>query len=309
MRICVVGPGALGSIFAALLADAGHDVSLLAGREAYVEAARKHGGIRLVHEGVERVVNLHITCDPTEIAPVNLALVLVKSTHTAAIAPKLKQLLAPGGLVLTLQNGLTSAGILAEHVGAEHLLVGTTTAGGTLLEPGYVSHTQNGDNFIGWYLGPESRQPFELVEAIARLLHEAGFSCHAEADMRLRVWEKLLVNIGINAVAALTGALPGQIRTWPPTLALSLAAIAEAMLVARAEGVALRADFPERFSKAGKDGRNRPSMWQDVQAKRPTEIMAINGAIGALARKHGIACPVNDTLVALIQTIECGYQA
>ncbi len=305
MNICIVGPGALGTIFGALLKGQGHEVSLLAGRQAYVDAVEKNKGVVLKSNNGEKTVAVDMYCDTAKISPADLVIVLVKATQSANIAKILPSITKADGYVLTLQNGgLGNAQMIEKEFPKERLLIGTTSAGGTLLEPGVVFHTQNGNSFIGPYAGA----PMEKVAEIAKVLNDADFPTEAEENMVSRMWEKLLNNVAINALAALTNTVPGQIKSNEDSFAIAKAAALEAIAVAKAEGVEFDGPaFIEKFSVIGKDANNRPSMWQDVGAKRKTEIDHINGAIYRLGQKHGIPTPINFTLTSLIKTLEANY--
>ncbi|MEW6487572.1 MAG: 2-dehydropantoate 2-reductase, partial [Thermodesulfobacteriota bacterium] len=256
--------------------------------------------------GQTRDVPVRAVSDPAAAGPADLVLVMVKAPHTASAAGSLGPLLGPRTAVLTLQNGLGAADVLARALGAERLLVGVTAQGATLLSPGEVRHGGTGETLLGPF-GPQSPDP----EPFAAALSGAGLPARAVADPWPAVWRKLAVNCGINAVAALTGHRNGRIPEIPEAAAVLSDAVREAAAVARAAGVNLgdpTALVEAVLAVARATGANRASMGQDVDARRPTEIDFINGAVVREGERRAVPTPVNRTLTRLVKALEAGFR-
>jgi 2-dehydropantoate 2-reductase len=303
MKTAVIGAGAMGSLFGGLLTESGVAVWLLDIWEAHINTLNQ-SGLTIEREGVTRVVRPNAVTDPQSIGQVDLVIVFVKSTHTAAAARTAAGLVRPDGLVLTLQNGMGNADILGQAVKPDKVLAGTTSHGATMLGPGRVRHAGIGPTQIGlWAAGDPAP-----AQKVARILTGAGIETEVTDDIHARVWHKLFINVGINAITALTGIHNGQILDLATTRDLSQKAVEEAMAVARAKGIKVEEDVVAHvFKIAEATAANRSSMGQDVDYRRPTEINAINGAVVREARQSGLATPVNETLSALVQTLEFHY--
>ena len=303
MKIAIIGAGAMGSLFGALLAESGAQVWLFDVWEEHVRNINKNG-LHVEREGKTRGVELKATTNTDDMGKVELIIIFVKSPQTANAAETAKTLMGRQTLVLTLQNGMGNADIIAETIDPNKVVAGTTSHGATLLGPGHIRHAGIGPTVIGMWAGEDMTS----VSSIVQLLNKAGIETEAVEDVKRIVWDKLLVNVGINAVTALTGIKNGQLLDLEVTRELSKSAVEEAMAVAQAQGVPVREDSVQHvLVVAEATGPNRSSMGQDVDQKRLTEIGAINGIIVKEGKKAGIATPVNFTLTALIETLQAHY--
>jgi 2-dehydropantoate 2-reductase len=303
MKIAMIGAGAMGSLFGTLLAEAGETVTLLDIHKDHVDAINTHG-LLIEKGGQRRTVRIPATTDAERIGPVDLALVFVKSTHTADAAQTATRLAGKTGLVLTLQNGMGNAEMLAKALDPERVNAGTTAHGATFLGPGAIRHAGEGETVIG----PWTATGKGGAETIAGLFNGAGIATRAVADVHSVLWAKLFVNVGINAITALTGIKNGQLLDLEQTRQLAREAVNEAVAVARVQGIAIQGDPVEKVVQiAESTGPNRSSMGQDVDQRRLTEISAINGFVVRMAKQAGIAVPVNRTLTALIETLQAHY--
>jgi 2-dehydropantoate 2-reductase len=307
MKIAVIGAGAMGSLFGALLAEKGHAVHLVDIWKEHVHAVNANGLSIEGQKGV-RTVALKAFSDPKDIADIDLALIFVKAAQTKAAAKSARDIIGQNGSVLTLQNGMGNADAITNVVAEDRVLAGTTAHGATLLDPGHIRHAGVGPTVLGaWSPSPDGDRN---AAAVAAAFNAAGIETSVAPDVRQVVWEKLLVNVGINAITALTGIKNGELIDLPITRRLSRAAVEEAMQVAEARGVIVREDAPEHVLQVARaTAANRSSMGQDVDNQRITEIAAINGAVVAEAAKVGIQVPVNQTLFALVETLQAHYQA
>jgi len=305
MKIAVVGAGAMGSLFGALLAESGKEVWLFDIWSDHIKAVNENG-LCVEREGKTRIVRMNATVDPSKIGQADLVIIFVKSTQTAPAAETAAGLLGAGGLAMTLQNGMGNADIIADTIDPARILAGATSHGATVLGPGNIRHAGKGPTIIGsWSTSGEGQN---RVEKVADMFTRAGIETEAVADVRSVIWEKLLVNIGINAVTALTGIKNGQLLDVEATRKLSRCAVEEAVTVARAQGVKVRDDAADHvFKIAEATAANRSSMGQDVDNKRQTEIGAINGFIVREAERLCLKTPVNVTLTGLIETIQAHY--
>ena len=304
MKVAVVGAGAMGSLFGGLLAEAGAEVWLIDIWAAHVDAVNKQG-LEIEREGRTRTIRLQATMDPETISNCDLVIVFVKSTHTGDAALTAKRIAGPQGLVLTLQNGMGNADRIAKDVNPSNVIAGTTSYGATMLGPGKIRHAGVGLTTIGmWHNGEGDK-----AEKVAAFFSKAGIETKVAPDVRSIVWGKLLINVGINAITALTGIKNGELLDLEATIALSRAAVEEAVRVAEAQDIDVRKDGVDHALEVARaTGKNRSSMGQDVDNKRLTEIKAINGVVVKEAERLGIPAPVNHTLTALVETLQAHYK-
>jgi len=306
MKIAVVGAGAMGSLFGALLAESGNDVWLYDVWVEHVETINKNG-LTIERQGKSRTLKINATTDPEIIGAVELVIIFVKSIHTASAAETAARLAGSDGVVMTLQNGMGNADILSEFIDPDRVLAGTTSHGATMLGPGSIRHAGVGATTIGTWAGTE--QGHLRACTLGDIFTRIGIETQAVDDVRSVLWNKLLINVGINAITALTAIKNGQILDLDITRVLSRNAVEEAMNVARELKIDVRSDAVDHvYAVAEATAANRSSMGQDVDHKRPTEIGTINGFIVREARRLGIQTPVNETLTALIQTLEHHYR-
>jgi len=304
MKVAVVGAGAMGSLFGGLLAEAGAEVWLIDIWEAHMDAVNQRG-LEIEREGQTRTVYLQATTDPGVVEKCDLVIVFVKSTHTGDAALTAKKIAGHKGLVLTLQNGMGNADRIAQDVDPLNVIAGTTSYGATMLGPGKIRHAGIGLTTIGmWHNGDADK-----VETVAAFFTEAGIETEVAADVRSIVWGKLLINVGINAITALTGIKNGELLDLEATVDLSRAAVEEAIAVAKAQHIDVRKDVVAHVLEVARaTGGNRSSMGQDVDNRRLTEIGAINGVVVKEAERLGMPAPVNRTLMALVETLQAHYE-
>ena len=298
-RICVVGCGAMGGLFAAHLAQLPElEVWAYDVLEAHV-AAINRDGLRLTGE-VELVGRVRARTDPTEIPACRFGIVSTKSTFTRpailASAP-----LFTHGAVCSVQNGIGNEEMIAEH--APHVMRGVTLSAGRLAGPGIVEVEGLGPTWIGPF--EPLPTPIGEVAELAALLQRSGMETHGLEDARGPQWTKLLFNCATNPLCALTGLTHGQLIDQAPTRRLAGELIGEGRAVADALGITLDGDPDVLVDTAGRANHDhRPSMLQDVDAHRPTEIGAINGGLVAAARECGVQVPRNEVIVDLIAGLE-----
>jgi len=307
LKICVLGAGALGCAIGGVLTEAGHEVWLINRNTAQVEAMSQRGLV-LRSDGIDRTVRVRVVTTAAGVSPASgpadLLIVLVKSFHTAEAMHSALGLLGPETVVLSLQNGLGHVDILAGIVGGERVLAGKTYAGGTQLAPGYVeAGTRGKRTLIGEPAGGLSAR----ATAIAGAFSAAGLDTTVSDNIMGVAWDKLLINVATGALSAITRLTYGGLYSVPEVEACALAAVAEAMAVARASGVTLSIDNPAQawqIASAGLPYEFKASMLQSLEKGSVTEVDYINGAVVRQGALCGVPTPVNQTLVAAIKGIE-----
>ena len=301
MKIAVIGAGAMGSLFGAYLSKAGESVAVVDIWPEHIQAIQTQGLI-LEETSGEQNIPLSATTGLDMLDPVDLLILFVKSAATRLAATSAAAVLKHGGRILTLQNGLGNAETIAEVIGAERVLVGTTAQGATMLGPGRVRHAGQGDTHIG----PLSGGVDQFCHEVAATLSRAGLPTFVEADVRSLVWGKLVINAGINALTALLRLRNGQLAEQPETRQLLTLAVEEAVQVAKTAGIQLPYSDPvgKVLSVAIATKQNQSSMLQDILRGATTEIAVINGAIVREGERLGVATPVNRTLTLLVQALE-----
>ncbi len=305
MRVCIVGCGAVGSLFAANLARL-DDVEVWAydAARAHVDAINEHG-LRLSGAG-DVVGRLRATSDARELPACDFGIVATKAMHTEAAIRATAHAFA-GGCVATVQNGLGNEEVLAAHVA--RVIRGTTFPAGKLVAPGHVQWDVQGDTT----LGPFEPQPAPTAE-IARLADacsRGGMPTHAVADARGPQWRKVIFNAATNPVGALAGLAHGRVCERPDLRALVSGLVDEGKAVAAAQGIELDSDPEALIDHAAKPEvayDHKASMLQDVEARRPTEIDYLNGGIVRFGSEHGVPTPLNHAIWALVKGVEQSWQ-
>jgi 2-dehydropantoate 2-reductase len=301
MRVCIVGCGAVGSLFAANLATL-DDVEVWAyDLDRDHVAAINERGLRLSGAG-EVVGRLRATVDAAELPACDFGIVATKSMHTSAALEATAHAFRDGS-VCSVQNGVGNEEVIAEHV--ERVVRGTTFPAGRLVEPGHVQWDVQGDTTIGPF--EPSPAPLAEVERLAEACTRAGMPTEAVADARGPQWRKLIFNAATNPVGALTGLTHGRVCEDPALRRLVSALVDEGKTVAAAQGIELDADPEELIDYAARPEvayDHKASMLQDVEARRKTEIDYLNGGIARYGREHGVPTPLNDAVTALVKGLE-----
>ena len=300
----MLGAGALGSAIGGTLALGGSDVTLVDLYKAHVDAVNA-GGLKLREGDVEVTVRIKAVTDCDALDVADLVIVLVKSFHTrAAIEAAAPHVVGNDTVVMSLQNGMGHEEILAEAVGHAHVMAGKTYVGGVFLEPGRViAGTRDKETLIGELDGTISVR----AQAIASEFQKAGLRTIVSNNIVGTMWDKLLVNVATGALAGITRLTYGDLYSVPEIEACALAAVDEAMAVAKAHGVTLSVREPREAWRKASEGLPRDfktSMLQSLEKRSVTEIDFINGVVVRAGAKVGIPTPVNSTLVACMKGIE-----
>lgn len=307
MRIAILGGGgAMGGLFGGWLAEAGQDVTLVDVSAAAVDAINRDGIAIEEKDGTVRTMRVPATRDPGSVGIVDLVVTFTKCYHTeAAVRSALPTMMGEATSVLSLQNGWGNADRIAAVVGTLRVMVGVTYHSATLLAPGRVKHPGTGATYVGELDGALS----DRLARVAAAFTQAGFETVATPRVLDEVWKKLALNACTLPTAALLRFTADQLAAHDGTMALMAALLDEVVAVAAAQGIAL--DRAERWEAITGLLRRavggRPSMLQDVEARRRTEIDVINGAIADAGRRLRIATPCNDTMVCLVRALEESY--
>jgi 2-dehydropantoate 2-reductase len=301
MRIGVIGAGGTGGLYGGLLARAGHEVSFLA-RGAHLAAIQDRGLTVQSADFGTFSVPAHASDDPAELGQSELVLFAVKTYDLPSAAQAAASMTTPNGHVLTLQNGLDAPDQLADVVGRERVLIGTTALETTILEPGVIGHLTPGHLInVARYTGP----PSEAVERTVNALKEAGMNANAALDGHRALWEKAFILIPMATLTSLCQSSIGPIRDLPETRALSAALLREVGEVARACGhdlaplEARALDMLDRIPYTMK-----ASMARDFERGRRTELDALTGALVRFADRHGLEIPTTRAAYAVLKLRE-----
>ncbi|MEM1518408.1 MAG: 2-dehydropantoate 2-reductase [Nitrososphaerota archaeon] len=301
MEILVVGAGALGLLISGLIAHNGGHVTLYSRRPEAIEHISKKG-IRIITDNEEYVVRVKCIASIQKDNYYELAIVTVKSYDTETIAKLLAEKLNSQTFVLSLQNGLGNAEILASHLGKERVFPGITTQASTRLGINEVYHAFNGLTIIGEYDGP----PTERVRRIADFLSNNGVTCIVSENIWREIWFKVMVNSVINPLTAIMKIKNEGLLKISSIELLIKDILSEIISVAKLYGYEFNLnECYEKIIKIIQDTRNnKSSMLQDIENKRRTEIDSLNGMITKLAEMHGLETPLNRALTIFVKGIE-----
>jgi 2-dehydropantoate 2-reductase len=301
MRIAILGSGAVGGFYGALLARQGHDVSFIA-RGAHLDAIRSHG-LRIRGAVGNFAARGRVESDPSRLGEMDLVIVAVKTYDNDTALPMLAAMAGPRTTVLTLQNGVDSVDEVAAAVGRDHVLGGSTYVATAIAEPGVIEQTGTHRRIVFGEVTGGTGAPSARVNAIAQIMREADIQAEPVADARPSLWEKFVY---LAPFAGFTGAarLPiGPLRDQPGFFDLALRACAEVASVARAEGIALPEDLPQRLRVYidALPASTRSSLLIDLQSGKRIEVESLQGSVVRRAAAAGIDVPIMQTLYAVLK--------
>jgi 2-dehydropantoate 2-reductase len=304
MKVCIIGCGAVGSLFAAHLAKAGEaEVWAYDVWKEHTDAIRAHG-LRLTG-AAEFTAPLNATSNPSELPRCDYGIVATKAIHTRNAISQVAHVFDDKSAVCSVQNGVGNEEIIAEHV--KCVIRGTTFPAGHPVAPGHVGYDIKGDTWVGPF--EPTHTPMAKVKELADLITRSGMNTIALPDARGAQWTKLIFNAATNPVGALTLLHHGAATRFAPTGQLFNDLIAEGEAVARKLGIELHGDPRQLVQKgASAPGKHRASMLQDVMAKRQTEVDFMNGAIVHWGEKVGVPTPLNRAIWELIKGLEHAWK-
>lgn len=302
MKIVIIGAGAMGCLYGGKLsAVPGNEVYLLDVWKDHIDAINQTG-LMMEEKESELVYSVKAETDATKVGICDLAIIFVKSTLTDVAVRSNRAVFGPETVTLTLQNGLGNLELIAQEIGRENLLAGTTAHGALMLGPGRMRHTGFGKTVIGEIDGKKTERVARIVEA----MEKAGLETDLSENVLGLVWDKLLVNVGINAITGITKLQNGQLVEYPEINDILERAVEEAVAVAKAKGIKL--SFPDPVAHTRDvcvaTAANKSSMLQDILNGKRTEIDMINGAIVREGKMVNIETPVNVVLTNLIRFME-----
>ena len=302
MKIAIVGTGAMGSVYAGLLASAGHEVWAVDSWQEHIEAIRERG-LRVEGASGDRVARVQATTDAAEVGEAELVVIATKAMNVEAASESARTLVGPETLVLSIQNGLGGPDLAAAILGEERVAVGVAAGfGASIVEPGHVHHHGLELMRLGERKGPATPR----IEAISQVWRAAGFNVQTYDDIDRLVWEKLICNVTFSGPCAVLGWTIGEVIDDPHAWTVAAQCAQEAFEVARALGVSLGFDDGVAYARAFglRIPGARPSMLLDLVAGRRSEIDFINGAIPRAGREIGVATPFNEAITALVKALE-----
>ena len=304
LKVCIVGCGAVGSLFAAHLARKGEsEVWAFDVWKDHVDAINRNG-LRL-SGAADFTAKVNATSDPAKLPRCDYGIVATKAIHTRGAIAQAARAFDERSAVCSVQNGVGNEELIAEHV--KLVIRGTTFPAGHPIAPGHIGYDIKGDTWIGPF--ESSNTPMQRVEELAGLLTRSGMNTIPLADARGAQWTKLIFNASTNPVGALTLLHHGAATRFAPTGQLFSDLIAEGESVAKKLGIQLHGDPRALVQKgANAPGKHRASMLQDVLGKRQTEVDFMNGAIAKAGDQVGVPTPLNKALWALIKGLEYSWQ-
>lgn len=304
-KIAIIGTGAMGSVYAGLLADAGHEVWAIDTWKEHVEAIRKDG-LRVEGASGDRVARLNASTNAGDAGICDLVIIATKAMDVEAAARSAKPLIGPNTLVQTIQNGLGSSDKVIAILGPQQVTVGIVGGfGASLRGPGHVHHNGWEMVHIGELNGPVTPR----LKASAEIWKSGGFNVKTYDDVQRMIWEKFICNVTFSASTALTGLTIGGVIADRHAWEVASSCAVEAWQVARAKKIAVAIDEPVSFVRdfGSKIPNARPSMLLDHMVKKRCEIDVINGAVPVQAATVGMTAPVNATVSALIRQREQAF--
>lgn len=306
MRIAVVGTGAMGSVYAALLADAGHEVRAVDTWAEHV-AAINASGLRVEGASGDRIVRMRAVTDVAQAGACDLYILATKASGVGAAARAITPHMHADSLVLTIQNGLGAGERIAEHMPVANVLLGVAEGfGASMRGPGHAHH--NGMKLIR--IGEMAGGRMDRAEAVAQVWRDAGFDVKAYPDIDQLIWEKYVCNCTFSAPCTAFDCTIGELMAAPDRWAVALGCARETYALGVAQGVAFSYDDPVAYVTdfGARMPDARPSMLLDHHAGRRSEIDALNGMAPVLGARYGVKTPYNEALSAVVRAREARFE-
>ena len=305
MKIAIIGCGAMGSVYAALLADSGNEVWAIDTWEEHISAIRSNG-LRVEGASGDRTVSMNATTNASDAGECELIIVATKASGVPAAAVAAKSIAGPKSIILTIQNGLGAAERIAESIDTNQVMIGVVGGfGASMKAPGHAHH--NGMQLVR--IGEMNGGVSDRLEKVVNAWENAGFTAKGYPDIHQMIWEKFICNVTYSGPCALMNATIGQVQANSDSWSVALSCAREADAVARAKKINLGFNDVETYVRDF--GANmpdaRPSMLLDHMAQRPSEIDGINGAVPMEAAKIGMTAPINALVSSLIRGREANF--
>ena len=302
MKIAIVGTGAMGSVYAGLFADAGNEVWAIDVWQAHVDAMNQHG-LRVEGASGDRTVRVNATTDPVDVGRCDLVVLATKADGIAAAAAAIEPMMSDDTVILTIQNGLGAAERISQYRDPKNILIGVAGGFGAAMKgPGHAFH--NGMQLIR--IGEMQGGMTPRVERIAQVWRDAGFNTKAYEDVHQLIWEKFICNVTFSGPCSVMRCSAGEIMADEDGWKVAIGCGLEAFAVGQAHGINFSFTDAAQYIHAfgAKMPNARPSMLQDHEAGRRSEIDAINGMVPVIAAQVGLPAPMNETITGLVKMIE-----
>ena len=306
MKIAIVGTGAMGSVYAALLGKAGHEVWAIDTWPEHIDAITTSGLSVSGASGTYVVDNLHVGRTPRDAGPCDVWIIATKAWAVDAVAAEIAPLVEPDSIVMAFQNGLGAGERVARHIPPDHILIGIAEGfGSSIPDPGHVHHEGMRLIRIGEMRGGMT----DRVQRMEQTWRDAGFNVRAFADVTVMIWEKFLCNVTLSAPCAAFDVTVGELMSNPDSKKVALGCTAEAYRLGVARDIPFSFDDPLRYVTdfAATIPDASPSMRLDHLARRPSEIDVINGMVVELSRDMGLKAPYNESLCAILRYRESQF--
>ncbi len=293
----------MGSLFGARLAMAGNDVALVDVDRSHVGAINKNG-LEFDDGSGSRRIPIMATTDPASIGKVNLIVLFCKYPHTRAAVTGARPMIGPNTYVWTLQNGIGNVDVIAETIARERIVKGLTSVTAIATGPGRVITNFRGESeTFAW---PLDNQQHALIAEATKLFTAAGLPAYLAPDIDYRIWRKLVVNAGLTVLSAVVNVGIGPVGEPEPGRRLLRAIVTEVVAVARANNVQLELDDAMNYMEElrHKAFEHVGSTTVDMQAKRPTEIDSMSGAVAREGKRLGIPTPTNEVIADIVRLLE-----
>jgi 2-dehydropantoate 2-reductase len=309
-HIAVVGAGAVGSFYGAMLARAGHRVTLI-GRPAHVHAITRNGlKLDLATSSTTEIIQIEASTELSSLHIADLVLFCVKSTDSASVALQIAPHLSPNALIMSLQNGVENSNLIAKQV-ANVVIPCVVYVATEIPTPGCVKHHGRGDLVIGTMLASRLRYPQKTLQEIVELFDSAQIPVQISPNVMADLWSKLMINCAFNAISGLAQIQYGKLAALEPVRSTQTALVKEVIAVAHADGIHLSETVAlqavEQISVTM--GSQKSSTAQDMARSKLSEIDHLNGFIVRRGQALGVATPVNQALFALVKLVESTYPA
>jgi 2-dehydropantoate 2-reductase len=307
-HIAVVGAGAVGSFYGAMLARAGHRVTLI-GRHSHVQAISRNGlKLDLATSSKTEIIQIEASTELSSLHIADLVLFCVKSTDSASVALQIAPYLSPNALMMSLQNGVENSNLIAQQV-ANVVIPCVVYVATEIPAPGCVKHHGRGDLVIGTMQSSRLSDPQKTLQAIVELFASAQVSVQISTNVMAELWSKLMINCAFNAISGLAQIQYGKLAALEPVRSTQTALVKEVIAVAKADGIHLSETLAlqavEQISVTM--GSQKSSTAQDMARSKPSEIDHLNGFIVRRGMALGVATPVNQALFALVKLVESTY--
>jgi len=307
MKIVVIGVGAMGSIYSALLADGGHEVWAVDTWTDHVDAINKNG-LRIEGASGDRTVtSVRATTNIADVGTCDLCLIATKASGVEPASKAAAPIIGPDALILTIQNGLGAGERIAKHISSDNVLLGVADGfGASIRAPGHVHHNSMKLIRIGEINGGIT----DRLLAVEQVWQQAGFNAKAFENITQLIWEKFLCNVTFSAPCTVFNSTVGELMAHRDYWPIALGAMTEAYTIAITKNVPLSFDDPKAYvtSFGSRMPNAHPSMLLDHKQNRPSELDAINGIVSVMGKELNIPTPYNDTLIAILRQREAGFK-